>query len=231
MKRFLFLLLLMLLPAELQAQSRGFYVRKDCTTLLQPVADEVVCLNIGEGTLAAGGLYLYDGANWTIISDTTAYVYAPLIERGPTTIGLESIVTNGERTYWATLTDADTSAVDFHVPITRRLAEMTTATVRLVGVSKNASPSGNVVLHCAIRAIRPGTDTYVAHSITGEQSVTLTPAVQNRPVAATSASITINGTMQDGGELWGSCEVSASLTTSAQMTDFRLKAGALIRFQ
>ena len=104
----------------------------------------------------------------------------------------------------------------------------TTATVRLIGVSVNAAPSGNIVFSCAMKAYRPGTDTFTAHSTTGEQTVTLTPATQYRPVAATSAAITINGTVADGGTIFGSCEVDATGTTSAQMTDFRALARATV---
>jgi hypothetical protein len=152
-----------------------------------------------------------------------------MTERGAATMTLESIVSNQPKAYWGVMGDNDTDAFDFHIPITARMVGVTTATVRLVGVSKNATPSGNIGLKCALNAVRPGTDTYAAHVTTGEQSITLTPAVQNRPVAATSAAITINGTIADGGQLWGSCEADATITTSAQMTDFRLDGqGVLI---
>jgi hypothetical protein len=141
---------------------------------------------------------------------------------------LASIVANQPKDYYATVTDADTDALDFVFPITKRMEGMTTATVRLVGVSDNATPSGNIGFHCAMKAYRPGTDTFGAHDTTGEQAVTLTPATQNRPVAATSAAITINGTVADGGLMYGSCEVSAANTTSAQLTDFFLSARAVI---
>jgi hypothetical protein len=55
--------------------------------------------------------------------------------------------------------------------------------------------------------------------------------VQNRPVAATSAAITINGTVADGGTMVGSCEVDATGTTSAQLTDFFLLARATVQIQ
>jgi len=156
--------------------------------------------------------------------------YVSLTERGATTIALENIVTNQPKAYWATVTDVDTDALDWHLPITSKMVGITTVTVRLVGVSKNAAPSGNIVFSCAVQAIRPGTDTYVAHSTTGQQNITLTPATQNRPVAGTSAAITINGTVADGGELWGSCEVDAAGTTSTQMTDFRAKASGVVQW-
>lgn len=105
----------------------------------------------------------------------------------------------------------------------------TTATLRLYGVSDHATPSGNIVFNCAIRSNRPGTDTYVAHSTTGEQALTLTPATQNRPVSAVTSAITINGTVAEFAELEGSCEVNAASTTSAQLTDFFLRAEALMQ--
>ena len=198
-------------------------------------------------TNKTGGFYDVEGAADILTIDPdaasvnamyqfgTAYkpigsAYVSLTERGATTIALENIVTNQPKAYWATVTDANTDALDFHLPIISRMVGITTITVRLVGVSKNATPSGNIVFTCAVQAIRPGTDTYVAHSVTGEQTITLTPATQNRAVAATSPAITINGTVADGGEIWGSCEVDASGTTSAQMTDFRAKASAVVQW-
>lgn len=172
-------------------------------------------------------------ARWLFPETTSRPIgsaYVSLTERGATTIALEGIVSNQPKTYWATVTDSNSDALDFNLPITKKMVGITTITVRLVGVSKNASPSGNIVFTCAVKAIRPGTDTYVAHDTTGEQTITLTPATQNRPVAATSAAIPINGTVAEGGELWGSCEVDATGTTSAQMTDFRLKAFALVQW-
>lgn len=165
------------------------------------------------------------GANYKPI----ASLGVPLTERGATTIALESIVSNQPGAYYATVTDADTDAVDFEFPITKRMEGATTATVRLIGVSKNAAPSGNIVFTCAMKAYRPGTDTYTAHVTTGEQTVTLTPATQNRPVAVTSPAITINGNIADGGTMVGSCEVDATGTTSAQLTDFRLLARGTIQ--
>lgn len=156
-------------------------------------------------------------------------IYPSLNPRGAVTIAEESLNTNFEKRYWATVTDVDTDALDFHFPVTLKMVGATTITVRLVGASKHASPSGNIVFSCAATAVRPGTDTYAAHSTTGEQTVTLTPATQYRPVAATSAAITLNGTVADGGEIVGSCEVDAGGTTSAQMTDFRASADARIQ--
>ncbi len=142
--------------------------------------------------------------------------------RGATTMTEESIVSNQPKSWYATVTDADTDAVDFSFSISPSMQLISSADVRLYGVSKNATPSGNIRLDCALKAFRPGTDTFTAHSTTGEQAVTLTPATQNRPVSATSATIPINGTVQSGGVIFGSCEVNAASTTSTQMTDFRL---------
>lgn len=146
----------------------------------------------------------------------------PLSPRGAVTMTEESIVSNQPKSWYATVTDADTDAVDFSFSVSNSMQNVTLADVRLYGVSKNATPSGAIRLDCALKAFRPGTDTFTAHSTTGEQSVTLTPATQNRSVAATSSTITINGTVQSGGMIYGSCEVNAASTTSTQMTDFRL---------
>lgn len=182
-------------------------------------------LTVDPDAASRNAMYQFGSAYKPVVS-----VAPPLTERGAVTIALENIVSNQPKTYWGVLTDADTDAFDFEFPITKRMEGATTATVRLIGVSKNATPSGNIGLHCAMQAFRPGTDTFAAHSTTGEQAVTLTPATQNRPVGVTSSNITINGTVAEGGTMFGSCEVSAANTTSAQLTDFRLMARALIQF-
>lgn len=142
--------------------------------------------------------------------------------RGAVAMSEESIVTNQPKSWYATLTDANTDAVDFSLTVKPSMAGITTMTITLFGVSKNASPSGNIALDCAVKSYRPGTDTFAAHSTTGEQRITLTPETQNRPVSGTTSAITINGTVAAGAMLFGSCEVDATATTSAQMSDFRL---------
>jgi hypothetical protein len=159
-----------------------------------------------------------------------ASILVPLSPRGAATMTELSVVTNQPKDWWGQHGDADTDAFDFRFVTTGKMVGVTTATVRLYGVSTNASPSGNIQLHCAMRSNRPGTDTYVAHSTAGEQAVTLTPAVQNRPVSAVSPSITINGTVAEFSEIEGSCEVSASGTTSTQLANFYLRGTALIQF-
>lgn len=152
-----------------------------------------------------------------------------LFPRGAASYSEASIVTNQPKGGYIQVTDADTDAVDFRFVVTGKMVEATTATVRLYGVSDNATPSGNIVLNCAMRSNRPGTDTYVAHSTTGEQAITLTPATQNRPVSAVTSAITINGTVAEFAEIEGSCEVNATSTTSAQMTDFFLRSEAIVQ--
>lgn len=153
----------------------------------------------------------------------------PLNPRGAASSTLEAIVTNQPADYYLTVTDANTDAADFTFFVTNRMAGATTATIRLVGVSKNATPSGNIDLDCALSAFTPGTDTYTAHVTTGEVTALLTPATQNRPVAATTSAHTINGgALVAGDVVKGSCEVDATATTSAQMSDFRLEGWALI---
>lgn len=164
-------------------------------------------------------------AGFTLLGSVPVTLYP----RGAATYSEASIVSNQPKSGYIQITDADTDAVDFRTVVTGKMVGATTATVRLYGVSDHASPSGNIVFNCAIRANRPGTDTYVAHSTTGEQAITLTPATQNRPVSAVTSAITINGTVAEFAELEGSCEVNASSTTSAQLTDFFLRAEALLQ--
>lgn len=153
----------------------------------------------------------------------------PLEPRGAATSATESIVTNQPKQWYLTVTDANTDAADFAFPVTAKMAGATTATFRLIGVSKNASPSGNIDLDCAMTTVTPGTDTFAAHSTTGEVTALLTPATQNRPVAVTTAAHTINGgALVAGDVVYGSCEVDATATTSAQMTDFRLWGNVLV---
>lgn len=153
-----------------------------------------------------------------------------LYPRGAASYSEASIVSNQPKSGWIQITDADTDAVDFRTVVTGKMAGATTATVRLYGVSDHASPSGNIVLNCDLRSNRPGTDTYAALTVNGsDPSITLTPATQNRPVSAVTSVITINGTVAEFAEIEGACHVNASSTTSAQLTDFFLRAEALVQ--
>jgi hypothetical protein len=158
-----------------------------------------------------------------------ASIIVALSPRGAATMSETNVVTNQPKSWWGTLTDANTDAFDFSFPVTAKMVGATTATIRLLGVSDNATPAGNIDLDCAMSTYTPGTDTFAAHVTTGEQTVLLTPATQNRPVATTSAAITINGTLVDGDMVTGSCEVDATATTSAQLTDFFLWGFATIQ--
>ena len=154
----------------------------------------------------------------------------PLEPRGAATSATESIVSNQPKQWFLTVTDSNSDAADFSFPVTAKMAGATTATFRLIGVSKNATPANNIAFTCAMTSYTPGTDTFAAHSTTGEVTITLTPATQNRPVAATSGAHTINGgALVTGDVLFGSCEVDATLTTSAQMSDFRLLGYVLVQ--
>lgn len=153
----------------------------------------------------------------------------PLIPRGAAAEVLESIVTNQPKAWYLTVTDSNSDAADFSFPVTGKMAGATTATFRLMGVSKNAAPSGNIDFDCAISSYTPGADTFAAHVTTGEVTALLTPATQNRAVAVTTSAHTINGgSLVAGDVLYGSCEVDATATTSAQMGDFRLWGYVLI---
>lgn len=154
----------------------------------------------------------------------------PLEPRGAATSATESITTNVPKAWYVTVTDANTDAVDFTFPVTAKMAGASTATFRLVGVSKNATPSGNIDFDCAMYTYTPGTDTLAAHSTTGEVTALLTPATQYRPVAVTTSAHTINGgALVEGDIVFGSCEVDATATTSAQMSDFRLWGSVLVQ--
>lgn len=157
--------------------------------------------------------------------------FMPNLEpRGAATSASESITTNVPKAWYLTVTDADTDAADFSFPVTAKMAGATTMTFRLYGVSNNASPSGNIAFDCAVDKFTPGTNTLTAHSTTGQQRITLTPATQYRMVAGTSAAHTINGgALATGDIVFGSCEVDATATTSAQMTNFRLWGNVLIQ--
>lgn len=205
-------------------------VENACTSYTRTLASgqTVVYKNSGGTTIfslaEAGTLTL--GA--TLIK-TSQPLLVPLNPRGAATGGYESIVTNQPSDYYLTVTDANTDAADFSFSVTAELAGKTTATFRLLGVSKNASPANNIDFDCAMSSYTPGTDTFAAHVTTGEVTALLTPATQNRPVAVTTSSHTINGgALVAGDVVHGSCEVDATATTSAQMTDFRLWGWVLI---
>lgn len=166
--------------------------------------------------------------NATLLKSSIPFLI-PLNPRGAVTLNQESIVANQPSDYYLTVTDANTDAADFSFPVTVEMAGKTTATFRLVGVSKHASPANNIDLDCAMSSYTPGTDTFAAHVTTGEMTALLTPATQNRPVAVTTSAHTINGGALVAGDIvHGSCEVDAGATTSAQLTDFRLWGWVLV---
>ncbi len=181
-------------------------------------------LTIDPDAASANAMYQFGSSYKPLAS-----IPVTLFPRGAASYSEASVVSNQPKGGYIQVTDADTDAVDFRFVVTGKMVGVTTATVRLYGVSDNATPSGNIVLNCAMRSNRPGTDTYVAHSTTGEQAITLTPATQNRPVSAVTSAITINGTVAEFAEIEGSCEVNAASTTSAQLTDFFLRAEALVQ--
>jgi len=166
------------------------------------------------------------GANYKPL----ASLYWPLdADTGTTTMTLTNPVTGQPKAYWGTLTDSNSDGFSFHFPVTKKMEGATTMTVRLWALSTTVSPSGNIVLHCAAKSYRPGTDTDGAHDTTGEQAVTLTPAVQNREVTGVTAPITINGMVAEHAMIIGACQVDATLTTSAQLANFFLRGEAEIQ--
>lgn len=159
-----------------------------------------------------------------------ASIPVTLFPGGAASYSEASIVTNQPKGGWIQVTDADTDYVGFRAVVTGKMVGATTATIRVYGASDNASPSGSIVLTCAIRSNRPGTDTYAAMTFSsGNPSITLTPATQNRPVSAVSSAVTISGTVAEFAELEGACHVHSSSTTSAQLTDFFLRSEAIVQ--
>jgi len=181
-------------------------------------------LTIDPDAASVNAMYQFTSGYKLILS-----MMLPLEPRGAATSASESIVSNQPKAWYLTVTDANTDAADFSFNVTSKMVGATTATFRLVGVSKNASPSGNIDLDCAMSKYTPGTNTFAAHVTTGEVTALLTPATQNRPVAVTTSAHTINGTLTAGDIVFGSCEVDATATTSAQMTDFRLYGFVLVQ--
>lgn len=188
------------------------------------IEGDAVMLTVDPDAASRNAMYRF-GTNYKPLASIPVTLYP----RGAASYSEASIVSNQPKGGYIKITDADTDAVDFRFVVTGKMVGITTATVRLYGVSDNATPSGNIVLNCAMRSNRPGTDTYVAHSTTGEAAITLTPATQNRPVSAVTSAITLNGTVAEFSEVEGSCEVNATSTTSAQLTDFFLRAEALVQ--
>lgn len=192
--------------------------------ILFDVEGDACMLDVDPDAASRNAMYQF-GANYKPLASIPVTLYP----RGAASYSEASIVSNQPKGGYIQITDVDTDAVDFRFVVTGKMVGVTTAMVRLYGVSDHASPSGNIVLNCAMRSNRPGTDTYVAHSTTGEAAITLTPATQNRPVSAVTSAITLNGTVAEFSEVEGSCEVNASSTTSAQLTDFFLRAEALVQ--
>jgi hypothetical protein len=185
--------------------------------ILYDVEGDAAMLTIDPDAASPNAMYQFGSAYKPIMT-----LLLPLSPRGAASISEESQITDQPKSWWITLTDANTDAADFSFPITAKMVGATTATFRLIGSSNHASPSGNIDLDCAMSTFTPGTDTFTAHVTTGEVTALLTPATTDRPVAVTTSAHTINGTLIAGDIIFGSCEVDASATTSTQMTDFRL---------
>jgi len=148
---------------------------------------------------------------------------------GAVTMAPDQPVAGQAKAYWGKLTDSNSDGFSFHFPVIKRMEGATTLTVRLWGLSTAGSPSGNIVLDCAVKSYRPGVDTGEAHQTTNEQAVTLTPATQYREVSAVTPALTINGTVAEHAIINGVCEVNATGTTSAQLANFFLRGEAEIQ--
>lgn len=192
--------------------------------IIRDVAGAADMLTFDPAAASRNLMYLF-GSNYR----PDAWIPCPLLPRGAATMSETNIVTNQPKDYWIQVTASDSDAVDCAFFVNKRVSNVTALKVRLEGVSKNPSPANNIQLHCAARSNRAGTDTYAAHSTTGEQAITLTPATQNRPVSVESNTITINGTVAEFAKIFLSCEVSASGTTSTQLADFFLNGTAFVK--
>jgi len=181
-------------------------------------------LEVNPGGGSKNAMYQF-GVNYKPVSS----IYAPLSPRGASTMTETSLLANQPKRFWGQNADNDTDAFDFHIPVTAKMVGITTLTLTLTGASTHATPSGNIAYTCAVKSVRPSTDTYAAHDTTGEVTVTLTPATQYRPVSVTSSAITINGTVAAGAELIGSCEANSSGTTSTQMTNWFLSGDVIVQ--
>lgn len=118
-----------------------------------------------------------------------------------------------------TCTDADADGWDwyFTAPDTYSGGTMT---VEITLASVNATPSGNVVIHCSGQSIADG-EVETDRAATGEQSVTIALATQYKWEQATSAAITLQGTPAAGELIVGHCDIDATGTT-ATMADVRI---------
>lgn len=199
--------------------------RTNFNCLLRDEENAATMLTIDPDATSKNAMYQF-GANYKPVGS----VYVPLSARGAATITETNLLTNQPKRFWGQNGDNDTDAFDFHIPVTGKMDGLIALTVTLTGASTHATPSGSIAYTCAVKSYRPGIDTYAAHATAGEQTITLTPATQYRPVSATSPSIAINGTVAVGAELIGSCEANAAGTTSAQMTNWFLSADALVQF-
>lgn len=152
------------------------------------------------------------------------------VHSGVATIALAQPVAGEAKKYWGTLTDSASDAFSASFTATKAMEGATSATVRLVGMSTDASPANDVQLECSLVSARPGTDTTTSHSTSNKQTITLTPAVQNRRVSAVSSAITINGTVAANAIIDLVCNVNAVGTTSTQLANFFLLGTAHVQW-
>lgn len=138
-------------------------------------------------------------------------------ERAACSYAVEVFTANKPKMGLYTCTDSDADGFDFDF-LTPANWDAGTVTVTLKGLSKNATPTGNVVLSCSGNAVSDG-DVIPDKNETGQQNVTLGLATQYKEEIGTSAPITLNGTPAAGDHVYMHCDIDATLTTAGTTGD------------
>jgi len=139
---------------------------------------------------------------------------------GGCSITEEALAANKPTDFYVTCTDADADQVNFSWPSPDSWTAGT-VTVEIHAVNINASPSGNLVMHCSGDSV--GNDDVIPNqTTTGQQAATITFATQYDLMHATTSAITLNGTPAAGDVVFMHCDIDATLTTTTQMTDVRI---------
>ena len=195
-------------------------IATDRNYIINDVEAALDVFTIDPDAASINAMYQY-GANYQPLV-TAEVVLRPF---GDCTATVEAIIANDPGDDWITCADATGDGVSFSYKVTTKISGDTTVKITMLGVNKNAAPTGNFDLQCAGQSVRPGTDAYAAHNTTGQQTVSFsTFDTQYRPESAT-ATFTLNGTVATGAHIKAQCNVSAA---PGQINDIRLHGTALI---
>jgi len=206
-------------PRNIGAQGDAYNQVSDGSTSASAVGSETLQFTGGTGITATVAAGSPDDLDISITNHVKSI--APGVSPvGVCTITEEALAASKPTDQYVTCTDIDTDQINFSWPSPDSW-NAGTVTVEIQAVNINASPSGNLVMHCSGDSV--GNDDIIPNqTTTGQQAATITFATQYDLMHATTTAITLNGTPVAGDTIFMHCDIDATLTTTTQMTDVRI---------